>query len=119
MVAIQATEEDVLPLLTGGVSIAAINGPTSVVVSGVEDEVLAVAAGFEKTKRLKVSHAFHSPLMDPMLAEFRRIAESVSHNQPRVSVVSNLTGELVTEFTAEYWVRHVREAVRFHDGVPR
>ncbi|QUQ72347.1 3-ketoacyl-CoA thiolase [Kutzneria sp. CA-103260] len=117
MVAIQATEDKVLPHLTDGVSIAAINEPTSVVISGVEAEVLAVAAKFEKTKRLKVSHAFHSPLMDPMLAEFRAIAETVTYHQPRLVIVSNLTGELVAEFDAEYWVRHVREAVRFHDGV--
>ncbi|QUQ72349.1 type I polyketide synthase [Kutzneria sp. CA-103260] len=116
MVAIQATEAEVLPHLTDGVSIAAINGPTSVVVSGVEDAVLAVAARFEKTKRLKVSHAFHSPLMDPMLAEFRQVAESVTYGRPEIPVVSNLTGELVSVFDAEYWVRHVREAVRFHDG---
>ncbi|MFI9382166.1 SDR family NAD(P)-dependent oxidoreductase [Kutzneria sp. NPDC052558] len=117
MVAVQGTEAEVLPYLSEKVSIAAINGPDSVVVSGDEDAVLAVAARFEKTKRLKVSHAFHSPLMDPMLDEFRAIAEGISYAQPRISVVSNLTGELVAEFDAEYWVRHVREAVRFHDGV--
>ena len=76
MIAVQAGEDEVAPLLTGGVSIAAINAPGSVVVSGVEDEVLALAARFaddgRKTKRLRVSHAFHSPLMDPMLDDFRR-----------------------------------------------
>ncbi|QUQ72348.1 type I polyketide synthase [Kutzneria sp. CA-103260] len=117
MVAIQATEAEVLPHLTDGVSIAAINEPMSVVVSGVEAEVLAVASKFEKTKRLTVSHAFHSPLMDPMLAEFRKVAQGVTYGRPSISVVSNLTGQLVPAFDAEYWVRHVREAVRFHDGV--
>ncbi|MFI9382165.1 type I polyketide synthase [Kutzneria sp. NPDC052558] len=117
MIAIQATEAEVLPHLSDKVSIAAINGPTSVVVSGDEEAALAVAARFEKTKRLKVSHAFHSPLMDPMLAEFRQVAETIAYGRPTIAVVSNLTGELVTEFDAEYWVRHVREAVRFNDGV--
>ncbi|MEU0634576.1 acyltransferase domain-containing protein, partial [Streptomyces sp. NPDC005989] len=65
MVAVQATEAEVLPLLTDGVSIAALNGPDSVVISGDEDAVLAIASGFAKTKRLRVSHAFHSPRMEP------------------------------------------------------
>jgi acyl transferase domain-containing protein/acyl carrier protein len=121
MVALQATEAEVLPKLTDGVSIAAINGPDAVVLSGDEDAVLAVVAGFDgrKSKRLTVSHAFHSHLMDPMLAEFRRVAESVTYNPARIPIVSNLTGEATTAFTADYWVRHIREAVRFGDGVER
>ncbi|WP_345006531.1 acyltransferase domain-containing protein, partial [Streptosporangium album] len=117
MVAIAAAEEDVLPLLSGRVGIAAVNGPASVVVSGEEEAVLAVASRFERTKRLKVSHAFHSPLMEPMLAEFALVAEGVSYASPVVPVVSNVTGRLVEVFSSEYWVRHVREAVRFCDGV--
>ncbi|WP_415954567.1 acyltransferase domain-containing protein, partial [Streptomyces sp. KLOTTS4A1] len=69
MVAVQATEAEILPLLTDGVSIAAVNGPASVVISGTEDAVEEIASRFEKTKRLKVSHAFHSPRMEPMLDE--------------------------------------------------
>ncbi|GAA4011748.1 hypothetical protein GCM10022247_37790 [Allokutzneria multivorans] len=119
MVAIQATEEEVTPHLSSQVSIAAINGPDSVVVSGVEDAVLTVAAAFadRKTSRLKVSHAFHSPLMEPMLAEFARSLEDIEFTAPQIPVVSNLTGSLVEAYTAEYWVRHVREAVRFADGL--
>ncbi|MFI9382162.1 beta-ketoacyl synthase N-terminal-like domain-containing protein [Kutzneria sp. NPDC052558] len=117
MIAIQATEAEVLPYLSDKVSIAAINGPNSVVVSGDEEAALAVAARFEKTKRLKVSHAFHSPLMAPMLDEFRKVAASITYQRPEIAVVSNLSGDLVSAFDAEYWVRHVREAVRFHDGV--
>jgi len=116
MVAVQATEADVLPYLSDGVSIAAINGPDSVVISGQEAAVLAVAERFEKTKRLHISHAGHSPLLDPMLPEFRRVAETLTYRRPTLPVVSNLTGELVEEFDAGYWVRHVREAVRFHDS---
>ncbi|MEW1672662.1 type I polyketide synthase [Streptomyces noursei] len=124
MVAIRATEEEVLPHLTQDVSIAAVNGPSSVVVSGAEDDVLAVAAHFEgegrKTTRLRVSHAFHSPLMEPMLDEFRAVVARLSFGAPTLPVVSNLTGrpaEPEQLRQADYWVRHVREAVRFADGV--
>ncbi|MEV5012596.1 SDR family NAD(P)-dependent oxidoreductase, partial [Streptomyces sp. NPDC055692] len=124
MVAVQATEDEVTPYLTDGVSIAALNGPASVVVSGVEGAVLELAARFEadgrKTTRLRVSHAFHSPLMDPMLKEFRAVAEELSYATPVIPVVSNLTGSLATAeelCSPEYWVRHVREAVRFADGM--
>ncbi|MCZ0975393.1 acyltransferase domain-containing protein [Streptomyces albulus] len=124
MIAVQATEDEVAAHLTDDVAIAAINGPTSVVLSGSESAALAVAgrlaADGRKTTRLRVSHAFHSPLMDPMLEDFRAVAEGLSYGAPSLSVVSNLTGELASAdvlCSAEYWVRHVREAVRFADGV--
>ncbi|MER6570166.1 type I polyketide synthase, partial [Streptomyces sp. NPDC001093] len=123
MVAVQATEDEVRPLLVDGVGIAAVNGPQAVVVSGVEAEALRIKAHFEaegrKTTRLKVSHAFHSPLMDPMLDEFRAIAAELEYGAPSIPIVSTLTGALVTDELSdpEYWVRHVREAVRFADAV--
>ncbi|WP_438828830.1 type I polyketide synthase, partial [Streptomyces klenkii] len=121
MVAVQATEDEVLPHLTEQAGIAAINGPQSLVVSGAEDAVIAIAELFKeqgrKTSRLKVSHAFHSPLMDPMLEEFAEVVGALSFSEPRIPVVSNLTGSLAEPYTPEYWVQHVREAVRFADGV--
>jgi acyl transferase domain-containing protein/acyl carrier protein len=119
MIAIQATEAEVLPLLVDGVDIAAINGPDSVVLSGVEGAVLAVVAQFDGRKhtRLKVSHAFHSSLMEPMLAEFGEVASGLSYHAPAIPVVSNVTGEITDITSPEYWVRHVRDAVRFADGI--
>ncbi|MFE1558358.1 type I polyketide synthase, partial [Streptomyces sp. NPDC058734] len=111
MVSVRATEEEVRPLLSADVDIAAVNGPQSVVISGAEQAVLAVAAQLaeqgRKTKRLTVSHAFHSPLMEPMLEAFREVAGTLTHSAPTVPVVSNVTGGQITEFTADYWVEHV------------
>ncbi|MFC6093087.1 type I polyketide synthase [Saccharothrix lopnurensis] len=120
MLAVEATEEEIVPLLDERVGLAAVNGPTAVVVSGAEDAVDGLAAKLEgrRTKRLRVSHAFHSPLMEPMLEEFRRIAEKVTYAEPTLAFVSTVTGGQVTGEIAgaDYWVRHVRQAVRFHDG---
>ncbi|MFD0272046.1 SDR family NAD(P)-dependent oxidoreductase, partial [Streptomyces sp. NPDC127106] len=121
MIAVEASEDEVLPLLTDRVSIAAVNGPRSVVIAGDEDAAAAIADSFDgrKTKRLTVSHAFHSPHMDGMLDDFRRAVEGLAFEAPRIPVVSNLTGALVSDemASAEFWVRHVREAVRFLDGI--
>ncbi|MEV5162580.1 type I polyketide synthase [Streptomyces sp. NPDC053728] len=127
MVAVEAREDEVLTVLAGRtdrVSVAAVNGPRSVVVSGDEDEVLAVAAHFEgrnrRTKRLKVSHAFHSPHMEPMLDEFGRVLRSLTFAAPAIPVVSNVTGRILSAeeaSSADYWVSHVRQAVRFDDCV--
>ncbi|WP_037721666.1 acyltransferase domain-containing protein, partial [Streptomyces griseus] len=124
MVAVQAAEDEVLPLLDGAVAIAAVNGPRSVVISGDEASVLAVAAKLEeqgrKTKRLTVSHAFHSPLMDPMLDAFTTAASTVTYTAPRIAVVSTLTGKIAAGEdlrTARYWADQVRGTVRFADAV--
>ncbi|MFE7778341.1 SDR family NAD(P)-dependent oxidoreductase [Streptomyces sp. NPDC057445] len=123
MVAVQASEAEVAPLLGEGVQIAAVNGPSSVVLSGIEDAVLTVVAGFEalgrRTRRLAVSHAFHSGLMDPMLKEFATVAEGVSFHRAGIPLVSALTGRLAGEevLAPQYWARHARESVRFADAV--
>ncbi len=125
MAAVAATEDEVVPTLEaygGRLSVAALNGPGSTVVSGDEDALeqwLGLWSG-RKTTRLKVSHAFHSARMEPMLKEFGAVVAKLTFNAPRIAVVSNLTGTAVTgsELSSpEYWVRHVRDAVRFADGV--
>ncbi|UED88771.1 SDR family NAD(P)-dependent oxidoreductase [Streptomyces profundus] len=113
MVAVEAAEVEVAPYLDGErVSLAAVNGPVSVVISGAEDAVDAVVARFEgrRTRRLKVSHAFHSPLMEPMLDDFRKVAESVTYHPPSIRLAKEMA-------SADYWVRHVREPVRFADDL--
>ncbi|MET9888507.1 type I polyketide synthase, partial [Streptomyces sp. NPDC006430] len=124
MAAIQATEEEVLPYLTEAVGIAAINSPRSIVVSGTEEAVEAIRAEFtsqgRKTTRLRVSHAFHSPLVEPALSEFHLVAQSVTYRPALTPIVSNVTGRLASDeelSSPAYWVRHVRDAVRFSDAV--
>ncbi|WP_274383911.1 type I polyketide synthase [Saccharothrix deserti] len=121
MVAVNASEAVVAPLLTAHAGIAAVNGPDAVVLSGEEAEVLAIADQLRgvKTTRLAVSHAFHSVLMEPMLAEFRSVVARLSAASPRIPLVSNLDGRLIGDGygAGDYWVRHVREPVRFGDSI--
>ena len=120
MVAVQASEAEVAEHLTDGVSLAAVNGPSSVVLSGLEEPTLAVAARFadRKTKRLDVSHAFHSALMEPMLAEFGAVVRGLTFSEPRIPIESTVAASAdLTD--PEYWVTHVRETVRFSDALDR
>ncbi|WP_190132995.1 type I polyketide synthase [Streptomyces mashuensis] len=127
MVALEATEDEVAEELAGRahrVAIAAVNGPRSVVVSGEEEAVQAVATRFagrgRRTARLRAGHAFHSPLVEPMLAEFGRVASGMTYGRPRIPVISTVTGRRADGDdlrSAAYWVRHARETVRFGDAV--
>ncbi|UUV29029.1 SDR family NAD(P)-dependent oxidoreductase [Amycolatopsis roodepoortensis] len=127
MVSVDATEAEVLPDLAGledRVSIAAINTAESVVLSGDEDALAGLERLWEgrgrRTKRLRVSHAFHSPRMEPMLAEFEALLGELTYHPPSIPIVSDVTGEPATaELLASprYWVEHARAAVRFHDGL--
>ncbi|WP_449344490.1 type I polyketide synthase [Streptomyces narbonensis] len=127
MTAVQASEEEVVALLAGReqrAAIAALNGPTSVVISGDGDAVAEIAAELEqrgrRTKQLTVSHAFHSPHMDGMLDAFGEAASRLTFDAPRITVVSTLTGRLASGDdlrTAAYWTDQVRGTVRFADAV--
>ena len=105
------------------VSIAAVNGPNSIVIAGQDLAVQSIVAELHKqdikTTQLQVSHAFHSPLMEPILAEFSRIAARISYATPARTIVSNATGKILTDeqLASDYWVRHLRDAVRFADGM--
>ena len=126
MIAIQANEREVETLLEDHpkIAIAAVNGPTSVVVSGDLDELKPIrdhcaAQGLRATS-LSVSHAFHSSLMDPALPEFEAIAAGLTLASPTVPILSNLSGEIATSeqlASSSYWTRHLREPVRFYDSI--
>lgn len=120
MVAVEATETEVATLLSPTMAIAAINGPTSLVLSGESAATLAAAEELadigRKTSQLAVSHAFHSPLMAPMLPRFEAIAETIPHHAPKIPLVSTLTGEILVP-TPRYWAEQARSPVRFADAV--
>lgn len=123
MFAVQAREDEVAPMLGHDVSIAAVNGPASVVISGAHDAVSAIADRLRgqgrRVHRLAVSHAFHSALMEPMIAEFTAVAAELSVGLPTIPVISNVTGQLLADdfASADYWARHIRAVVRFGDSV--
>ena len=127
MVAVAAGEQEVAASLAGvadRVSIAAVNGPAQVVISGAEEAVLGVAAVWRgwgvRVRRLRVSHAFHSPLVEPMLAEFEQVTAGMSVTVPALPVISNVTARPVDADqlgSPRYWVRQVRQPVRFAEAV--
>ena len=119
MLAIAATEEEVRAVLPEEVSVAAVNAETSVVVSGPRDAVEPLTECFARTKRLAVSHAFHSALMEPMLPGFAEVAQTLSYATANIPLVSTVTGALAGEelTTTDHWVRQVREPVHFHAAV--
>jgi malonyl CoA-acyl carrier protein transacylase len=129
MVAVRAAEEDILPMLdglAGLVSIAAVNGPTSVVLSGDEKTLATVVERLAdeglRSRALRVSHAFHSPRIDPILADFRSAIEGMSYAAPRIPIVPLAPGEAdrgERMRSPDYWVAQARAEVRFLDGVMR
>ncbi len=114
MLAVEASEDEVRAVLDDGLSVAAVNGPRAVVVAGPDKILDGWAKQFERTRRLRVSHAFHSRLMEPMLEEFRQVARTLTFSEPRIPIIA---GGDVTD--PEYWVRQVRDTVRFADAIAR
>ncbi|MET8825645.1 type I polyketide synthase [Streptomyces sp. NPDC004610] len=127
MIAVEATADEAAPLLAdhpGRLALAAVNGPRAIVISGDRDAAGQVAAHFaqlgRRTRRLTVSHAFHSPHMDSAVDAFRRTATALTFRPPALAVLSDLTGLPATpaELTSpDYWAEHLRRPVRFHDAV--
>ncbi|MFT7873091.1 MULTISPECIES: type I polyketide synthase, partial [Amycolatopsis] len=124
MAAVEAPEEVVREALSAGIEIAAVNGPAAVVVSGRQTVVDAFVEDFRargaRAQRLRVSHAFHSALVEPMLDAFRDVVAGLELREPELPLVSTVSGELVAPGVLtdpEYWVRQVREPVRFADAV--
>ncbi|WP_434419052.1 beta-ketoacyl synthase N-terminal-like domain-containing protein [Nannocystis pusilla] len=130
MVSLEASEDEVSAVLRGRVAIAGVNGPRQTVVSGDASAVAAVQEHFagegRRTKRLAVSHAFHSPHMDSMLADFEKVVRRCRFLPPRIALVSSVDGSLVevgaetgAMLSAKYWVEQVRRPVRFLTAMQR
>ncbi|MBP2707938.1 type I polyketide synthase, partial [Microbispora sp. RL4-1S] len=127
MIAVEATAEEAaaaLEGLGGQVAVAAVNGPRAVVLSGAADACTDAAARWRdqgrRVRRLSVSHAFHSPLMEPMLSGFAAELDAVSFDRPRTAAVTGLTGVLEDDWTTSaYWLEQIRRPVMFHAAVER
>ena len=126
MVSLMSSQKVVTKVIqkyAGEITIAAINGPESIVISGEEKAVKAAMVEFEaegiKTKQLQVSHAFHSPLMKPIIDSFKQVAETITYSLPKIESISNVTGKVATAevATPEYWCRHILSPVRFESGM--
>ena len=124
MLAVTLSEEEIRPYLKNGISLAAVNGPSLCVLSGYTksiEELQDQLEGQDKACRLLyTSHAFHSEMMDPVLDSFIERVRDVRLNTPQIPYISNVTGSWITNDEAtdpDYWVRHLRQTVRFADGV--
>ncbi|MEH0934862.1 type I polyketide synthase [Micromonospora psammae] len=117
MLAVASDESEVAALLPDGVTIATVNGPGACVVAGTTAAIAAFAESLPgKSKVLRTSHAFHSPMMDPILAEFTQVVAGVPLGRPRMRFLSNVTGTWITDEQATdpgYWATHLRQPVRF------
>src|ERR1700688_3156422 len=124
MLAIRLPEKEVLGLLNPQLAIAAINSPNLCVVSGSNEAIGKLEEELSAKKiaarRLQTSHAFHSPMMEPVLAPFTKLLRKIKFGEPQIPYVSNVTAQWITAAEAkspEYWAGHVRQTVRFADGV--
>ncbi|WP_062054967.1 hybrid non-ribosomal peptide synthetase/type I polyketide synthase, partial [Aquimarina longa] len=126
MISVRSNEKDILEFLKGyeeKVTIAAINSPTQIVLSGATKSIDKICSQLVsknvKYKKLEVSHAFHSPLMDTILADFRAVAKSITYHSPQCDIISNISGDLAKDemTTPDYWVKHISAPVSFLQGM--
>ncbi|MCX6584830.1 MAG: amino acid adenylation domain-containing protein [Candidatus Aminicenantes bacterium] len=124
MLSVSLPQQQLVPSLTQELALAAVNGPSQCVVSGPHNAVEAFARQLEEKgrqcRKLHTSHAYHSPMMDPILKTFEMKVAQVQLNQPRIPFISNVTGQWINNRDAvdpAYWARHLRETVRFNDGL--
>ncbi|AFZ33409.1 polyketide synthase (plasmid) [Gloeocapsa sp. PCC 7428] len=125
MLAIAASVDTVAAIITPyqDVAIAAVNAPNSTVISGDSQAISAITAILRDrniaSKRLEVSHAFHSPMMQPVVAEFERVAQTIEYALPKIDVISNVTGCVADNeiATPQYWCKHILQPVRFMSGM--
>ncbi len=124
MLSVPESEERLKELIGDRLSIAAVNGQASCVLSGEDKEIEAIEEHLRelgyKTSRLHTSHAFHSYMVEPILEEFREILSTIKFNSASIPYISNLTGNWISDkdiFDNEYWIKHIRSTVRFNDGL--
>ncbi|HVU95091.1 MAG TPA: amino acid adenylation domain-containing protein [Puia sp.] len=124
MIAVQATHETIIPLLPPDVAIAAVNSPGSCVVSGPAPHILELTRLLENreisVRPLYTSHAFHSPMMDPIIEPFGTIVHSIKLNIPRIPIASTVGSGWLSDTQATdpaYWINHIRATVKFSDGL--
>ena len=124
MLAVRRSEAEVQGLLGPDVCLAAVNSPTATVLSGTHEAISEVQKRLAEegvaSRSLKTSHAFHSSMLDPVLDEFEALVRSVGLHAPQIPYISNVSGTWITAGEAtdpRYWVRHLRETVRFAQGV--
>ncbi len=124
MASVSLSEVDIQPYLSNGLSVAVINRPDACVVSGSEEGIVTLLKQLADDEimaaRVPIDVAAHSPHVDPILDEFRAFLQSVSFSAPQIPFVSNVTGTWIEDAQAtdpDYWVRHLRQTVRFADGL--
>lgn len=124
MLAVEASAHELEPFMRSGVDLAVVNAARSCVLAGPAEQIDAIQADLNtaglRSKRVSTSHAFHSAMLDPVLEQFREVVSQVKLCAPQIPYITNVTGSWVTDEQATdpaHWVRHMRQTVRFAEGL--